>query len=61
VLEHIGQNFGSGDRRGPDAQLAVTIDEEHTIKRDGLPRLDFEVLNFQFVAGCDPVLFAACL
>jgi hypothetical protein len=41
--------------------LAVTIDEEHTIKRDGLPRLDFEVLNFQFVAGCDPVLFAACL
>ncbi len=61
LLDHVADNARPGNGWGTDRHLAVAIDQQDLVKSHRLPRLGLETLDFECVARCDAILFAACL
>lgn len=59
VLDHVGHNGGVGHCGGADRELALIAHQQDAIESYRLPGFDRQPLDFQGIAGADPILFAS--
>lgn len=59
VLDHIGNHTCAIYSRQADRDFAIIVHEQHAVEGDWLTSFHFQMLDFEFVARANAVLFAS--